>query len=216
MKYVIQIVLWVVIAILGYLLFNSVYGEVKFNELKEVRYQKAVNKLKDIQSAQLAHKQVTGKFAKTFDDLAKFIDTAEYTLTQRRDTTVLDEEMTRRYRVDTYKEVVLVDTLGTKPVKDSLFAGSDTYKNLGSLTIKEKNIPIKMDAGTVLKSDIPIPVFEASIAKSDILYDQPKDYVSKEKQVISVDEINGAYIVVGSMTDIKTVGNWPTSYGKND
>ncbi len=69
MKIVIQLVLWVVIGVLGYLLFDSVYGEVKFNDLKVVRYQKAVNKLKDIQKSQLAYKQLTGKFAKDFNSL---------------------------------------------------------------------------------------------------------------------------------------------------
>ena len=69
MKIVIQLVLWVVIGVLGYLLFNAVYGEVKFNDLKVVRYQKAVNKLKEIQKSQMAYKQITGKFAEDFDQL---------------------------------------------------------------------------------------------------------------------------------------------------
>ncbi|MAZ29485.1 MAG: hypothetical protein CL868_20720 [Cytophagaceae bacterium] len=216
MKYVIQIVLWVVIAFLGYLLFNSVYSEVKFDDLKEVRYAKAIDKLIDIRHAQLAHKQVTGKFAKNFEDLEKFIDTAQLVLTQRRDTTILDEEMTKRYRVDQYKEIIITDTLGYKAVKDSLFKGSDRYRELGYVLIQGKEVPFEMDAGTVQKSDIPIPVFEARISKDALLYDQPKDYVSKEKQVVSVDGVNGAYITVGSMTDIKTAGNWPDSYGKSD
>jgi len=86
MKIVIQLVLWVVIGVLGYLLFNAVYGEVKFNDLKVVRYQKAVNKLKEIQKSQMAYKQITGKFAEDFDQLIAFIDTAEFVLTERRDT----------------------------------------------------------------------------------------------------------------------------------
>lgn len=217
MKIVLQIILWIVIAALGYLLFNSVYGEVKFNELKEVRYQKSVEKLKDIRDSQLAYKQINGRFAKNFDELVTFIDTASYVLTQRRDTTVLDVEQTKAYGVDSYKEIILTDTLGYYPVKDSLFKGSRNYKSLKKVPIKGIDADFEMEAGTILKNDIKIPVFEAKVAKDILLHDQPKDYVMKEKQVISVDGVNGAYLSVGSMTDISTNGNWPKSYDdKND
>ncbi len=102
MKFVFQLILWVIIAALGYLIFNAVYGEVRFNDLKVVRYQKVVDKLEDIRDSQMAYKQNTGKFAKNFDDLIRFVDTAKFTITQRRDTTVLDEEQTKAYGVDMY------------------------------------------------------------------------------------------------------------------
>lgn len=101
MKLVIQLVLWVVIAALGYLLFNAVWGEVEFNEIKEKRYKAAITNMRDLRKAQLAHKTVTGKYEKDFDKLVRFIDTAEFTITQRRDTSVLDVEKTKRFRVDT-------------------------------------------------------------------------------------------------------------------
>lgn len=216
MKIVIQLVLWVVIGVLGYLLFDSVYGEVKFNDLKVVRYQKAVNKLKDIQKSQLAYKQLTGKFAKDFNSLIEFIDTAEFVLTERRDTLVLDEELTRQYRVDTNKEITIIDTLGFRSVKDSLFQGTDRYKTMMNVPGPVADAKFEMDAGTITKSDMPIPVFEAKVSKDVLLADQPKDYVAKEKQVMSVEGVNGAYLTVGSMTEIKTAGNWPKSYGDAD
>ncbi|HAX15477.1 MULTISPECIES: hypothetical protein [Leeuwenhoekiella] len=213
MKIVIQLVLWVVIGVLGYLLFNAVYGEVKFNDLKVVRYQKAVNKLKEIQKSQMAYKQITGKFAEDFDQLIAFIDTAEFVLTERRDTLVLDEEATRRYRVDTNKEITIIDTLGFRSVKDSLFQGTDRYKTMMNVPAPVADAKFEMEAGTILKSDVPIPVFEAKVSKDILLADQPKDYVAKEKQVVSVEGVNGAYLTVGSMTEVKTAGNWPKSYG---
>ncbi|WP_031425672.1 hypothetical protein [Flavimarina sp. Hel_I_48] len=214
MRIVIQIVLWIIIVGLGYLLFNSVYGEVKFNELKEVRYQKAIDKLIDIRDSQLAYKQVTGKFAKNFNDLERFIDTAEFTITQRRDSVVLDEERTKAFGVDMTKEIILVDTLGTKSVKDSLFGNTGRYKTM--MNVPGTDAKFEMDAGTIMSNDIRIPVFEAKVAKELLLQDQPKDFVNKEKQVVSVDGVNGAYIIIGSMTDVKTVGNWPKSYGGNE
>ena len=216
MKLVLQLVLWVVIAALGYLLFNAIWGEVKFNDVKEQRYKAAITNMRDLRQAQLAHKTVTGKYEKDFDKLVRFIDTAEFTITQRRDTTILDVEKTKRFRVDTFKEVVVVDTLGTRAVKDSLFKGSDRYKTMINVPVEGISAKYKMDAGQVEKSNTMYPVFEISISKDILLADQPKDYLNKEKQIVSVDGVNGDALTVGSMVSINTNGNWPKSYGAND
>lgn len=216
MKLVIQLVLWAVIGILGYLLFNAIYGEVKFNEVKEKRYRAVIENMRDIRSAQIAHKTVTGTYAKDFDKLVRFIDTAEYTITQRRDTTVLDVEKTKRFRVDSYKEIVVIDTLGTASVKDSLFKNSDRYKTMMNIPLEGMNEKFTMEAGTIEKNNTTYPVFEVSVKKDLILADQPKDFVSKEKQVVSVDQINGDALIVGSMTSVTTNTNFPKSYGVDD
>ena len=216
MKLVLQLVLWVVIAALGYLLFNAIWGEVKFNEVKEARYSAAIKNMRDLRQAQLAHKTVTGTYEKDFDKLVRFIDTAEFTITQRRDTTVLDEEKTKRFRVDTFKEIVVIDTLGTRPVKDSLFKGSDRYKTMINIPVEGVNAKYTMDAGQIEKSNTMYPVFLISVKKDVLLADQPKDYVAKEKQIVSVDGVNGDALTVGSMETINTNGNWPKSYGAND
>ncbi|AEE20772.1 MULTISPECIES: hypothetical protein [unclassified Dokdonia] len=216
MKLVIQLVLWVVIAALGYLLFNAVWGEVEFNEIKEKRYKAAITNMRDLRKAQLAHKTVTGKYEKDFDKLVRFIDTAEFTITQRRDTSVLDVEKTKRFRVDTKKNIVIIDTLGTKSVKDSLFKGSDRYKTMINVPIEGIDAKYTMDAGEIEKNNTMYPVFEISLKKDILLADQPKDYVAKEKQIVSVDGVNGDALTIGSMVSINTNSNFPKSYGVDD
>lgn len=216
MKIVLQIVLWAVIGLLSYLLFKSIYGEVKFHEVKEERYKLAIENLRDLRVAELAHKTVTGKYEGDFDKLVRFIDTAEFTLTQRRDSTVLDEEATKLYSVDTYKEITIIDTLGTKSIKDSLFGTSDRYKTMINVPIEGTTAKYELKAGTITRSNIEFPVFEARVLKDVLLFDQDKDFVNKEKQVVSVDGVNGDAITVGSMNQINTNGNWPKSYGAND
>ncbi len=213
MKLVIQLVLWIVIIFLGYLVFNSIYQPIKFNEVKEARYAKVIENLKDIRDAELAHRTVTGKFTGSWDDLVSFIDTAQFTLTQRRDTTVMDEQYRKTYGVDRRIEIVVIDTLGYKSVKDSLFKGSDRYKTMMNVPIKGVDEQFQLDAGTVDKSGTKIPVFEAKIAKEVILYDQDPDLVNQEEQVVSVDNVNGPFIRVGSMEEVNTSGNWPKIYG---
>ena len=125
MKLVIQLLLWIVIIFLGYLVFSAVYEPIQFNKVKEKRYAKVIERLVDIRAAQLAHKTVTGRYEKDFDKLVRFIDTAEFVLTQRRDTTYLDAEYRKAYGVDRYKDDIVIDTLGTASIKDSLFKNSD-------------------------------------------------------------------------------------------
>lgn len=211
MKLVIQLVLWVVIIFLGYLVFNAVYEPVKFDNVKEKRYAKVVDRLKDIRSAQLAHKEITGTFAKDFDGLIRFIDTAEFVLTQRRDSTVLDEEYAKAYGVDQYMDIVLVDTLGYASVKDSLYKNVN-YKELMKIPVNGVDAEFEMDAGTVMKNENRIAVFEAKVDKAVILHDQDKDLIAQEKQVVSVEGVNGPFISVGSMEEVTTNGNWPQIY----
>ena len=90
MKLIIQLLLWLVIIFLGWKLYKSVNGPVEFNKVKEVRYQSVIKKLKDIKAAELAFNEITGKFSGDFDSLVRFIDTAQFANTQRRDTSYAD------------------------------------------------------------------------------------------------------------------------------
>jgi len=211
LKPVLNIALWAIIAYLGYVTFMSVYGEIQFNELKEKRYAVVIENLKDIRDAELAHKTVTGKFTGSFDDLVKFIDTAKFTITQRRDSSVVDKELTKRYGgVETRKDIVIIDTLGFVPVKDSLFGTDTRYKTMLNVPIGKPGAKFELQAGMI--DDI--PVFEASVEKAIVLDGEDKNLIKKEEQVISVDGINGPTIKVGSMNEVKTNGNWPKNYSE--
>jgi hypothetical protein len=72
----------------------------------------------------------------------------------------------------------------------------------------------EMKADIIEKSGYKAPVFEAKVKKDIILYDQPKDLLSRENAQISVEEVNGSEIKVGSLTDVSTNGNWPPIYDK--
>lgn len=216
MKLLVQLFLWIAIGALGYLLFNSIYGEVQFNNVKEERYIAAIKNMRDIRVSQLAHKTVTGKYTSTYDSLVRFIDTAEFAIIERRDTTVLDAEKTRRYGVDSYKELVIVDTLNFVPVKDSLFGKTDRYKTMKNIPIEGVTGEFDMNAGFIERSNNKIPVFEIKVSKEKLLFDQPRDFVIKEKQIISVDGVNGTDLVIGSMTSVNTNSNFPKSFGADD
>lgn len=210
-KPILHIVLWAIILFLGYSTYKSVYGEIEFNQLKEKRYAVVIEKLKDIRDSQLAYKTVNGKFTDNWDELVNFIETGKYTITQRRDSTIIDAELTRRFGgVETTRDIVVIDTLGTVPVKDSLFGADTRYKTMMNVPVGQPGAKFKLQAGKLDE----IPVFEASVDKSVLLFDQDKNLLAKENQVISVDGVNGPTLKVGSMTEVNTNGNWPKNYSK--
>lgn len=218
-KPVILVVLWALIIYLAYINVKSIYEPLQFNKTKNKRYALVIENLKDLRVSQLAHRQVTGKFEKNFDNLVKFIDTAEFTITQRRDSSIVDAELTRRYGgVTTYKDIIVIDTLGFVPVKDSLFKNSDRYKTMINLPedAGEPGSKFSMDAGFIERNNVRIPVFEVKVDKDIILFDQNKDLIAQEKEVIAVDGVNGPTLKVGSMDEVNTNGNWPKVYGSND
>lgn len=209
LKPVINIVLWAVIVLLGYMTFNSVYNEIKFNQLKEKRFAVVIDRLIDIRDSQLAYKDVNGTYTDSFDKLINFVENGKVPITQRRDTLILDEERTKAFGgVETMKTITLIDTLSFYSVKDSLFKGSDRYKKMMNVGIGKEGAKFTMKAG---KLD-DFAVFEVSVDKSVILDDQEKYLVEKEKQVMSVDGVNGPTLKVGSMEEVFTKGNWPKSY----
>ena len=214
MRFVIQILLWLVIIFLAYLTFNAVYEPLQFNKIKEKRYTKVIKNLKDIRAAELAHQEVTGKFTGNWDSLVRFLDTAEFAITQRRDTVMLDEEYAKTYGVDKNIEKVIIDTLGFVPVSDSLFKGNkERYQTMMNVPVEGVNEKFEIRAGTIQKGDNKIPVFEARIPKAVVLSDQDRTLILQENEVQSVDDVNGRYISVGSMTEVSTSGNGFDRYG---
>jgi len=210
--------LWVLILVFASLLFKSIYNEIKFDEVKNARYQVVIKNLKDIRDTQLAHRTVKGVFQDSWDSLVKFVEIDSFTITQRRDSSVLDKEMTKRYGgVKTYKDIVIVDTLGLVSVKDSLFGFDDRYLRMMNVPFsKNDQTKFELKAGFLNQNGIDIPVFESFVRKRVILHDQSLNLVLKENQVQSVDGVNGPTLKIGSMNEVNTNGNWPKNYSKDN
>ena len=207
---IIKAVLWSLIFFFSYMVYTSINAPIKFNEVKKERYLKVIDKLKDIRNAQLAYKSVNGSYANNFDGLIKFIDTAQYTLTQKRDSSYLQYD--RVYRIDMLREVVVIDTLGFASVKDSLFGNSNRYKSMAQIPISGVDAIFSIKSDMIKKGDYDVHVFEVRVSKDVILFDQNRDLLKQEKALMSVDGVNGPDLVLGSMTEVSTNGNWPTTY----
>jgi hypothetical protein len=202
--------LWCLSIFFASQIYSSINGPIKFNKVKNERYTQVINRLKDIRNAQIAHKDVTGFYANNFDSLVSFVDNGIFTLIEKRDSSYL--EYNRLYRIDMLKEVEIVDTLGFVSVKDSLFGQNESYKMMAKVPIQGADSEFSIKADIIDKNGYQVPVFEVKVAKDIVLFDQNKDLLDQENKVISVDGVNGREIILGSMSEVSTSGNWPTFF----
>lgn len=215
MRLGIQAALWIASIFFAYKIYDSVSGPIRFNKVKNQRYAKVINRMKDIRTAQIAHKDVTGVYANNFDSLVKFIDEGIFTLTEKRDSSYMEYD--RTYRIDMLKEVIVVDTLGYVPVKDSLFKDTDRFRNMAFIPIEGiEDSTFQIKAEVINKNGYKVPVFEVKISKNVVLFDQDDDFIKQENETVSVDGVNGPEIILGSLTNVSTNGNWPTIFDTNN
>ncbi|TFG75613.1 MAG: hypothetical protein E4H26_05815 [Flavobacteriales bacterium] len=214
MKTIIQLVLWIACIGFGFLIYKSVTGPIEFKKVKQERFAKVVANLKDIRNAQEAYKSVNGQYANDFNQLISFVETGKYVITQQRDSSYMAFDEV--YKIDQLQEVKIIDTLGFVSVKDSLFKNDDRYKTMMNIPGAPGGEKIEMKSAIIEKSGYKAPVFEAKVMKNLLLADQPRDLVIKENNEKSVEQINGNAIIVGSLEEVSTSGNWPPVYDRKD
>ena len=213
LKPIVFIVFGLLSIFLGYKIYQSITGPIEFNKVKEERFSKVIDKLKDIRNAQEAYKSVNKKYTGDFTQLINFIDTGKYVITQQRDSSFMyfDEV----YKIDQLREVTIIDTLRFVSVKDSLFRNDSRYKTLADIPGAANGEKIQMKAAIIEKSGYKAPVFKAWVPKDVLLYDQQKSLRQKENAEKSVEQVNGNEISVGSLDEVSTSGNWPPVYDNN-
>ena len=212
MKTGIQILLWLLCAGLAYMIYQSITGPIQFQKVRQERYSKVISNLKDIRISQEAHKTVKGSYAKNFKSLINFVDTGNFTITQQKDSSFV--RFDKAFGIDMPRDTVIIDTLGFVSIKDSLFRKDDRFKTMMNVPGATGGEKLEMEAKIIDKGGYKAPVFEVKVAKKVVLGDQPKDLLDRELTHNSVEEVNGEYISVGSLTQVSTSGNWPPVYDR--
>jgi hypothetical protein len=215
---------WGISLFLVYLIYASIMKPIQFQNEKEARYEVAVKTMLDIKKLQSGYKSVNGKYADTFDELVKFVETGEFEIISRRDTAVIDASKNAAFGIKVgadgvggfFKDEVIITKLGTVKVKDSLFKNSDRYKRLNVVKVGNFEVPVEMKTSVVSRNEINISVFQAIIDKNALLKDLDQELVKQENKVESIDEINGPQIILGSLEEVTLTGNWPKKYGNNE
>ena len=98
-------------------------------------------------------------------------------------------------------------------MKDSLFKDNDQYKQLSYVEIEGKKIPITIQTGEVTGgNNVKFSVFEVKIPKEEVLEGLDEDEIQKEIRRVGVNDVKGEFISIGSLKEVSTSGNWPSSY----
>lgn len=209
MKTVVQIVLVALVIILSYFLYTSVERPLDFEKEREARYEATIAKLVDIRKAQLAYKDVNGKFTGSWDTLVNFIKTGKMPLV-RKIGMITDSMIEAGYtEQQALKEGKIIrDTIFVN-VKDTLFGNSYKAENIKFIPVKDTVAEFQLGATYITTgSGIKVPVFEAKAHNNIILRGLDR------QQVVNINEArrtNGKYpgLKVGSLEETNNnAGNW--------
>lgn len=80
---ILQWLLLLVIAILCYFIWHTIADPIRFSMEKEKRYGKIKERLRDIRTAQLAHKEVKGYFSGDIDSLRNFVKFGKFVMIKK-------------------------------------------------------------------------------------------------------------------------------------
>jgi hypothetical protein len=132
---------------------------IRFNKEKDKRYNKTIERLKDIRTAQLAYRSENNKFTGSFDTLINFVKTGEFRVVRQIGS--MDDSAALA------KGLVYRDTI-TLSVLDSIFKKGYPVDSLRYVPYTG-GAQFEMGAGEILTgSGLTVKVFEAKI-HNDIL-----------------------------------------------
>ncbi|MFH1321121.1 MAG: hypothetical protein ABII90_10765 [Bacteroidota bacterium] len=201
MKPILKIVLWLIIIVLLYFVYDSIASKIKFEKETMHRRDFVIERLKDIRTAQIAFKMVNDFYADNFDSLLYFVKNDSFPLIMAVGTvpdTLSEEEAVQM-------GIVTRDTSYIN-VKDSIFSSNYLQDHLASFHIDSlPRIPFgrgekfRIRAGEVEKGKVRVKVFEV-FASYGVIY-QGLDMKNED-----IDLNDG--LKVGSMEEPSTSGNW--------
>jgi len=80
MRLIINLILIAIVGVLGYLLYFGIKEPIFFGEAKKERLGAVTDRLKQVRYAQEFYRDITGKFANSFDSLKYVLETDSFTL----------------------------------------------------------------------------------------------------------------------------------------
>ena len=212
-KLIINIVLSICVIAMGYYLYLIIQEPIIFEKEKGIRKDAAVAKLKDIRQAQIAYKDLNGKFAANFNALINTLVNDSFPLIKaigEAPDSLTEEQATAQGLIIRDTTLIPMIAHAFPPPKEYL-DNLNGYANemrayVDSMAQHIKQLPaipfsdgknFDINAGEINKNRVTIQVFEISASESDYLNGLATKY------------INDSYrLRVGSMIEGTYTGNW--------
>lgn len=201
MRRVIQLVLLGVIVLLTYMIVMGVQRPIEFNDKKETRYRKTIEKLELIRDSEMAYKSVKGKFTGDWDSLIMVMKSDSFPVVKKSGS--VPEHLTEKQALDSgyiRRDTVRVsmrDSLFKVLEPDSLRFIPYTNNEVFELAAKQLETGSKMI----------VPVFEVKVHNNVLLNgldDQLRINLNSDRK--RLEKYPG--LKVGSLEEASTSGNW--------
>lgn len=209
MKTVLQVSLLIVALLLSYLIYSSIKKPIDFEKAKKARYEVTVEKLKDIRKAQLAYKEVYGKFTGSWDTLINFVMN-ESVINVRKvgelNDSMVEAGITEKKAIE--MGLITRDTVRVSAL-ESIFGKGYDAKNLKYVPVPGEPTEFHLGATVIITgSGIGVPVFEAKAHNNVILRGLDQQLVINLNDQRRTNEKYPG-LAVGSLTEtINNAGNW--------
>lgn len=209
MRTIIQILLIVAAVGLTYFIYKGIQDPIEFDKAKANRYDATIEKLKDIRKAQLAYKDVNGRFTGSWDTLINFINYDSVRNVRKigeLTDSMIEAKITERRAVE--MGLIIRDTIRVS-VKEALFTPDFNAESLKYIPVSDTTAEFLLGQNIVTTgSGIPVPVFEAKAHNNIILKGLERQYViNMNEQARLNDKYPG--LKVGSLTEtVNNAGNW--------
>lgn len=193
MTRIVSIAALIVSIVLAVLLYNSIFDSIEESERVEKMEAKVRAKLIMIREAQIAYQAVNGQYTSDWTKLLKFIESGNFYITSR-----IEHIITLEYGADSV--YIEIDTLGTKPVRDSIFSAAKYPKfDLETLAYSpgDESKKFEMWADKIDKNGVLVDVVE-------VWNTAPVNPIRKEKNEARTKKP----LRFGSRTSVTTTGNW--------
>lgn len=182
-----SISLFILAIIIGYFFVDSIAYEIQQEKRIKREEARVIEKLKQIRSGLIAYQRVNGQYTSDWDKLINFIDSGNFYLTE-----ISEIIIPREYGGDSV--YINIDTLGTIPVYDSLYADIPNFDL--------NNLPYK--PGTKIKFEIFADKMITGSIKVDVFEVKDPDPINPKRRK----DDNEKALRVGSRSDVTTSGNW--------
>lgn len=209
MKTVLQVVLFLVAAALVYLIYASIKRPIDFEKEKTVRYDATIERLKDIRKAELAFKDVHGRFTGSWDTLLQFVQHDSIKMVRKIGNitdSMLEQGITEKKALQ--MGLIVRDTI-RESVVASIFGSGFNVEQLRYIPVPDTIAEFQLGA-TIIEtgSGINVPVFEAKAHNNILLRGMDQQLrINLNDQRRIQNKYPG--LKVGSLTETNNnAGNW--------
>ncbi|HDR52105.1 MAG TPA: hypothetical protein ENN90_10895 [Mariniphaga anaerophila] len=209
MRTIIQIVLFIAAVVLAYFIYKGIQRPIEFEKEKDARYEATIERLKDIRKAQVAYRDIHGKFTGSWDTLIHFVkydSVRNIRKVGELTDSMIEAGLTERKAMEL--GLLIRDTI-RESVLDVLFGPTFDADKLKYIPVADTVAEFTLGANVVTTgSGIKVPVFEAKAHNNIVLRGLDRQYV------INLNEqrrLNDRYpgLKVGSLTEtVNNAGNW--------